>query len=73
MVLLGGVGTLLGPIMGAFILLVLEEVIWRNFLTLHAAVLGVIIVALVLFLPNGLMPLLRSIVGGRGRKAEGQA
>lgn len=73
MVLLGGVGTLLGPIMGAFILLVLEEVVWRNFLTIHAAVLGVIIVALVLFLPNGLMALLRSIVGGLGRKAEGQA
>lgn len=61
MVLLGGVGTLLGPVVGAFILLALEEVVWRNFLTVHAAVLGVIIVALVLFLPNGLMPLLRGM------------
>lgn len=71
MVLLGGVGTLLGPIVGAFILLLLEEVVWRNFLTIHAAVLGVIIVALVLFLPNGLMPLLRSIADRRGKKADG--
>lgn len=61
MVLLGGVGTLLGPVVGAFILLMLEEMVWRNFLKVHAAVLGVIIVALVLFLPNGLMPLLRRL------------
>lgn len=61
MVLLGGAGTLLGPVVGAVILLVFEEVIWRNFLTIHAAVLGLVIVVLVLFLPNELMPLLRSL------------
>jgi len=59
MVLLGGVGTLLGPAVGAIILLVFEELIWRNFLTIHAAVLGAVIVVLVLFLPNGLMPMLQ--------------
>jgi branched-chain amino acid transport system permease protein len=58
MVLLGGVGTLLGPVAGAVILLAFEELVWRNFLTLHAAVLGAVIVVLVLFLPNGLLPLL---------------
>lgn len=58
MVLLGGVGTLLGPLVGAVILLAFEEVVWRNFLKAHALVLGAIIVALVLFLPNGLMPML---------------
>ncbi len=67
MVLLGGVGTLLGPVVGAFILLALEEVVWRNFLTMHAAALGVIIVALVLYLPNGLMSLVREIARRRGR------
>ncbi len=60
MALLGGIGTLFGPPVGAVILMVLEEVVWRNFLTVHAAMLGVVIVALVLFLPNGLLPLLRS-------------
>ncbi len=59
MVLLGGVGTLLGPVLGAVLLLAFEELVWRNFLTIHAAVLGVVIVGLVLFLPNGLLPLLR--------------
>ncbi len=59
MVLLGGVGTLLGPVFGAVILLAFEELVWRNFLTVHAAVLGAVIVVLVLFLPNGLLPVLR--------------
>jgi branched-chain amino acid transport system permease protein len=59
MVLLGGLGTIFGPAIGAVILLLLEEVVWRNFLTLHVAALGVIIVVLVLFLPNGLLALLR--------------
>ena len=57
MVLLGGIGTLFGPVIGAVILLALEELVWRNFLTVHAAALGVIVVLLVLFLPNGLLAL----------------
>jgi branched-chain amino acid transport system permease protein len=67
MVLLGGLGTLFGPVIGAAVFLVLEEAVWRSFLTVHAAVLGLLIVALVLFLPNGLMA-----IGRRHRRA-GQA
>jgi branched-chain amino acid transport system permease protein len=59
MVLLGGLGTIFGPSIGAVILLLLEEAVWRNFLTIHVAALGVIIVVLVLFLPNGLLALIR--------------
>ena len=49
MVLLGGLGTIFGPALGAVILLTFEELVWRNFLTIHAAALGLIIVVLVLF------------------------
>jgi branched-chain amino acid transport system permease protein len=59
MVLLGGLGTLFGPALGALILLAFEELVWRNLLTLHAAALGLIIVALILFLPNGVLSLRR--------------
>jgi branched-chain amino acid transport system permease protein len=59
MVLLGGLGTILGPPVGAIVLLTFEELVWRSFLTIHAAVLGLIIVGLVLFLPNGILPLFR--------------
>jgi branched-chain amino acid transport system permease protein len=62
MVLLGGLGTIFGPATGALILLTFEEFVWRNLLTIHAAALGIIIVVLVLFLPNGLLPLLRERV-----------
>jgi branched-chain amino acid transport system permease protein len=57
MALLGGVGTLAGPIVGAFAFLALEEVIWRNSLEFHAGILGLFVVALVLFLPGGLREL----------------
>jgi len=60
MVLLGGLGTIFGPAIGAVILLAFEELVWRNFLTIHAAALGLVIVLLVLFLPNGVLHLLRT-------------
>ena len=69
MVLLGGIGTIFGPVIGAVILLTFEEVVWRNFLTIHAAALGVIIILLVLFLPNGLLSLVREKLGKRGTSA----
>jgi len=59
MVLLGGLGTVIGPVIGAAAFLILEEAVWRSFLTIHAAVLGLLIVALVLFLPNGLVSIHR--------------
>lgn len=54
MTLLGGPGTLWGPIVGAAIFLAFEEAVWRNFLMLHEGLLGAIVVLLVLFLPKGL-------------------
>jgi branched-chain amino acid transport system permease protein len=59
MVLLGGIGTIFGPGFGAVILLLFEELVWRSFLTIHAAALGVIVVVLVLFLPNGILAWVR--------------
>lgn len=71
MVLLGGLGTVFGPIIGAVLLITFEEVVWRSFLTIHAAMLGLIIVLLVLFMPNGLLALVRGWLERRrkGRQA----
>ncbi|MGV0912279.1 branched-chain amino acid ABC transporter permease [Martelella sp. FOR1707] len=55
MTMLGGPGTLLGPVIGSGIFLVIEEVVWRNFLSIHAAVLGILIVGLIFYLPNGVV------------------
>jgi branched-chain amino acid transport system permease protein len=54
MALIGGMGTVIGPVIGAVAFLVLDEVVWRNFLQLHTGVLGFLIVVLILFLPSGL-------------------
>jgi len=59
MALIGGVGTLMGPLIGAAVFLGLEELLWRNVLEFHAGLLGLLVVALVLFLPGGVRDLRR--------------
>ena len=59
MMLLGGPGTVLGPVIGGFILQLLGVTVWSQFLRGHAAIFGVVIVLVVLLLPNGLVPALR--------------
>jgi branched-chain amino acid transport system permease protein len=59
MVLLGGAGSVFGPIIGAGLFLGLEELVWRRFLEVHSGVLGLLIVLLVLFLPKGIAGLAR--------------
>lgn len=58
MVLLGGPGTVLGPVVGSAAFVVLEETIWAKYLDYHQAVLGIVIVLLIFFLPGGLLRLL---------------
>jgi len=55
MVLLGGAGTVFGPIVGSAALVIFEETIWSQFLDLHQGILGLVIVLLIFFLPNGLL------------------
>jgi branched-chain amino acid transport system permease protein len=57
MTLMGGLGSSLGAVCGAFLYLALEEVVWRNYIQIHSGVLGVLIVALLLLLPHGLVSL----------------
>ncbi len=62
MMLLGGPGSVLGPVLGAFILQLLGVTVWSQFLHGHRAILGAVIVLVVLFLPGGLVPALRQRV-----------
>lgn len=59
MVLLGGAGTVLGPLLGAGIYFAFEQTVWHNMLQFHAGMLGIIIVGLALFMPDGILDLLR--------------
>lgn len=58
MATLGGPGTVLGPVIGAFVLEGVTDYLWQNFLYLHTAFLGLAIILIVLFLPRGVMDLL---------------
>ncbi|HYG91394.1 MAG TPA: branched-chain amino acid ABC transporter permease [Azospirillum sp.] len=57
MAMLGGAGTMLGPIVGVVAFQTMEELVWSNFLELHHAILGLIIVGLIFILPGGLLSL----------------
>jgi branched-chain amino acid transport system permease protein len=60
MVVVGGQGTLWGPIIGAFVFTFLPE--WlRNAEEFRLPIYGVILIIAVLFLPNGVMPWLRKL------------
>ncbi|HZS83334.1 MAG TPA: branched-chain amino acid ABC transporter permease [Stellaceae bacterium] len=61
--LLGGMGTLIGPIIGAAILVVLTHVVLGDFLDFHMFATGLLLVLLVLLAPSGLVGLARKLVG----------
>ena len=56
---IGGAGTVWGPVVGAAIYQLLSTFVWSHFLELHPTVLGAIIILFVVFLPRGLMDLVR--------------
>jgi branched-chain amino acid transport system permease protein len=53
--MLGGAGTLLGPIVGAALLLSAQEIFKNQFRESHLLIYGILIVVVVLFLPEGIM------------------
>src|SRR6202022_3467862 len=53
--MLGGAGTLLGPILGAVLLLGTAEIFKNLFQESHLLIYGILIVVVVLFLPEGIV------------------
>jgi len=53
MVVIGGSGTVVGPLLGAVALQFLSEYLRRNFTEVHTFILGAIIIAAVILLPQG--------------------
>ena len=54
MILLGGSTSVIGPMVGAFILEIISELVWSKFIEIHGMVLGLLIVFIILFLPKGI-------------------
>lgn len=57
MVMLGGMGTVFGPLIGGVFYVVLKEFVWAYFINWHSGILGMIIVAVIYFLPKGALGL----------------
>lgn len=67
MAMFGGIGTVLGPVIGAVGFQSLSETLWANFPFIHKALLGALIIALVLLLPQGILTTMRRWILRRGK------
>jgi branched-chain amino acid transport system permease protein len=56
---IGGIGTLVGPIVGAAFFLLLREVLSRFFTEFYLIPVGLIFIAMVIFMPQGLLGFMR--------------
>ena len=59
MALFGGKGTVFGPVLGAVVLFVAQEVVWASYPYFHPLLFGAIIVTVVLLMPRGVLGLLQ--------------
>jgi branched-chain amino acid transport system permease protein len=55
MSMLGGLGTVLGPVVGAATIYWMRDVVWASFFDWHLFVEGAVLILIVLFLPQGIM------------------
>lgn len=67
MMLIGGLGTVVGPVLGAVFFELFATLIWTRFGEIHNLVLGVLVCAVILLIPQGLLALAQS----RIRKGKG--
>src|SRR5262249_27884941 len=67
--IIGGLGTIAGPVVGAVVLTLLAEGLRSLFLQAHLLAYGVLVIAVVLFLPEGILGGLRRLTA-RGRQVD---
>jgi branched-chain amino acid transport system permease protein len=67
----GGYRSITGPVVGAVVVYLLDQLVFKNIIPSgHQLVLGALLVALIVFSPDGLLPLLRKL--GKGKSAGGK-
>jgi branched-chain amino acid transport system permease protein len=55
MLIIGGMGSILGPVIGAFVLEIVSTLVWSGFLKAHQLILGVLIVFVCIVAPHGII------------------
>lgn len=68
--LVGGLGSLLGPLVGAVVMMVITKLLLSNMLEFHLAFTGMIIVMMVLYAPDGLIGLMERRRSARRARAQ---
>lgn len=61
---LGGAGTVVGPVMGASVLYLVRDFLWARFPYLYLPMFGVVIAAVVLWVPRGIVGFIEDRVPG---------
>src|SRR5690606_37657184 len=51
----GGLGTVIGPVVGVVAMLMVDDLIWQTLPILNVFILGLVIVLLMMFMPNGIV------------------
>jgi len=64
MSMLGGLGTVAGPVVGSIALYWLRDVVWANFLLYHQIFEGILLIIIVLFVPEGILGLFNKDYSG---------
>lgn len=67
MTMLGGLGTLWGPVLGAFILIPSSDLILFSFgsNTIYLAIIGALMITVIIFLPKGIIPTIQQRIQDR--------
>ncbi|MET0877487.1 MAG: branched-chain amino acid ABC transporter permease [Tardiphaga sp.] len=55
MLIIGGMGSILGPVIGAFVLEIVSTLVWGGFLKAHQLILGLLIIVICIVAPNGIV------------------
>jgi|SRR5699024_2187353 len=70
MTILGGLGTVFGPILAAIVLYLLDRILWINWSasTAYLIIIGLLTCGVVLYMPDGLMGMLKKLRSGKQEK-----
>jgi branched-chain amino acid transport system permease protein len=62
--IMGGAGTVLGPLIGSMIYYLAEYIVLTSFPYLHLLIFGAVLISIVLFIPGGIIGLISKKVQG---------
>ena len=71
MMLLGGAGTVFGPLIGATFLEILGEYVWVRATEFHLGTMGILMMLVILLIPNGILGVLHSLKDNLAEGASG--